>query len=312
MTLTTHYKPQKPFDLQVLNSLQHRMKLPESTMQNYRNLNKGYEGERVFYNLANKELATDCIMLYDLLLESNQTEFQVDCLLIYQQTIFLIEVKHYEGDFYIKNNNWFVVSTEKEIRNPLLQLKRSEFLFRQLLQDLGCHYTLESYIVFTNQAFMLYKTPLHLPLVFPTQLHRFMKKLNTNPSKLTLQHTKLAKLLVDKHVNKSTYERLPNYNYNELQKGIICTSCSGFLSPFSKLTLKCKRCEYEESVDLSILRSVKEFNLLFPNKKITTSAILEWCSVIDSKKIIRKVLMDNLNVIRNGRYTHYTFDHLMN
>lgn len=138
-----HSKPLVPPELQILLYLDARMDLLPRDQKNLNNLKKGYEGELKFFHLLEKELTSKCIRLYDLLLESNQTEFQIDNLLIYQNVIYMNEVKYYGGDFFLRNDKWYVAASEKEIRNPILQLQRSEYLLRQLLQQMGVHLKIE-------------------------------------------------------------------------------------------------------------------------------------------------------------------------
>src|SRR5699024_5059442 len=97
-----HYKPTPTNELHILNRLNPRMTFSTHDQHHYENLLKGYKGERQFYHLLRDELSTTCIVLYDLLLEYNHTYFQIDCLIIYSDTIILFEVKNYEGDFYIQ------------------------------------------------------------------------------------------------------------------------------------------------------------------------------------------------------------------
>ncbi|MFV8826503.1 nuclease-related domain-containing protein [Alkalihalobacterium sp. APHAB7] len=67
-----------------------------------------------------------------------------------------MEVKNYAGDFLIENDNWFSLP-KKEIKNPLLQLKRSEDLLRRLFQDNGMNLTVEPHLVFVIPGFHLYQ-----------------------------------------------------------------------------------------------------------------------------------------------------------
>mgnify|MGYP006926219153 CR=1 FL=1 len=87
---------------------------------------------------------------------------------------------------------------------------------------------LEAYLVFVNPEFTLYQAPFDQSLIFPTQLKRYIQKLNMMPSKFTIRHTKLAQELISRHLPESSWERLPEYHYNQLRKGIICSSCQGF------------------------------------------------------------------------------------
>ena len=128
----------------------------------------------------------------------NNSVLQIDTALLTQGIIYLFEVKNYEGDYYIDNDRWFSIS-KTEIKNPLHQLKRNKYLFRRLLQDLGVHFSIESYLVFINPHFNLFQAPLNQSIIFPTQLKRFLKKINSLSSKLTDKHLKLSELLVSKH-----------------------------------------------------------------------------------------------------------------
>src|SRR5690625_2710594 len=113
MTFTPHHKPQMYPELQIFNSLQPRMYFSTSDRQQYENLIKGYEGELEFFNFLETYSSPSYIPLYSLSLNSNNSDFQLDSLLISQNTIYLFEVKNYEGDFYIQGKNWFVATTGK-------------------------------------------------------------------------------------------------------------------------------------------------------------------------------------------------------
>ncbi|MBU8879992.1 NERD domain-containing protein [Bacillus sp. FJAT-29790] len=291
----------EPVELKILRCLNTRMDLSVKEKQYYINLEKGYEGERIFDDLL-KNLSNEWIILNDLLFESNHTIFQIDSLLISPKTIYLFEVKNYEGDFYINAEKWYTLSGN-EIKNPLLQLTRSESLLRQLLQDLGLNFSIEAYIIFINPEFTLFQAPLNLPIIFPSQLNRFMKKLNMSSSKLNGKHAKLAEQLVSAHLDESPYSRLPAYDYDQLQKGMTCRLCNSFMTREKKLV--CKECGCKENIESAVMRSVEQYKLLFPVRKITTNAIHEWCGVIESKLTIRKILTKNYNLLGHGKFSYY-------
>ncbi|MCM3764865.1 hypothetical protein [Neobacillus niacini] len=52
----------------------------------------------------------------------------------------------------------------------------------------------------------------------------------------------------------------------------------------------CADCGAEEAVDAAVLRSVRELIMLFPEIKITTSLLHEWCGGMVSRKTIRRIL----------------------
>src|SRR5690625_212437 len=304
MIINPRNKPTKPTELQLLHYLNIRIPLATNVVTR---LEKGFKGEKQFHELLEANSPPDCIILYDLLLESNQTQFQIDCLLIFEREIYLIEVKNFEGDFYVSDDKWYAVASKQEVRNPLLQLQRSEFLLRHLLTQLGYNFLVKPYIVFVNQAFTLYQAPFNQSLIFPGQLNRFINQLNETSAKLTSNHSKLAQQLVDRHIEQSIYKQLPDYNYDQLKKGMFCCFCDGFLMIATRGYLRCKNCDRKEELDRALMRSVEEFNLLFPDQKITTSIIQDWCKIIHSKKTIRRILMKNMTHINQGRSSYYIF-----
>jgi hypothetical protein len=293
----------EPAELKLLRCLNIRMNLSVKKTNYYWNLEKGFKGEQKF-DVWLENLSNDGLILNDLLLESNNTVFQIDTLLISQNTLYLFEVKNYEGDFYVDADRWYTIS-KTEIQNPLLQLKRSESLFRRLLQDLGFNSSIETYLLFVNPDFYLYQAPLNLPIIFPTQLNRFMNKINLSASKLQDRHSKFAEQLVSIHIKESPYTRLPDYNYDKLEKGITCACCYSFIPVFKEDTLVCKVCACKEDVASAVLRSVEEFKILFPDRKITTNTIHEWCKVINSKKTIRRILSKNFKLMGQGKSSNY-------
>ncbi|WP_257984378.1 nuclease-related domain-containing protein [Neobacillus cucumis] len=281
------------------------MELSSKDKQRYAYLEKGYEGELFFDRLTSK-LQNDLYILDDLCLEHNNSVFQIDTLIISQHTIYPYEVKNYEGDYRYESGSFYPKLSNDEIKNPLDQLKRSKALLRPLLKNLGFQLPIEGYVTFVNPCFTLYQAPLGEPIIHPTQLNALMKKLNEIPSKLMNRHKMLADQLISMHQTKSPYTRFPSYTFNQLEKGLICAKCLSLISFIEdQRRIVCKSCGYEETVDSAVLRSVEELVLLFPDIKITTNEVFEWCNVIESKKQICRILKQNYTMKGFGKWTYY-------
>lgn len=289
--------------LKILRILNVRKKLSLENQQYYLNLEKGYEGE-VQFDLLTEKLQSDCLILNDLLLEINVTKFQIDTLIIFQDTIYLIDVKYFDGDYLFDGEN-FQTTFAKVIKDPLNQLDRSKSLLLQLLQHLGFNLTIEAKVVFNNPDFTLYHAPQNKPIILPTQLNRFMKKLEKKSSKLNNSHKKLAEKLVSLNIIQTPDNHLPPYKYEEVEKGITCKNCHSF-SVFTKgRKVVCDACGHEELISTTVIRNVQEVKLLFPNRKITTKEIYDWCKVIESKKRITRILGSNFKVVGVCKWTYY-------
>lgn len=290
-------------ELKLFRSINARMNLGVKEKQQYINLEKGYEGEVEFDKMV-AQLDSEYLILNDLLLECQGSLFQIDSLLISLDTLYLFEVKNSEGDYVVKGSIWSSI-TGAEIKNPLNQLERSESLLRRLLQQFHSSLTINPYVVFVNPEFYLYQAPVNKSIIFPTQLKRLMRNLDKNKANVNDKHMQLARKLLSEHRTLSPYTRLPHYSFEEMKKGILCGCCRSLETIYDGLRVVCVTCGAVEELDSAILRSAEEFMLLFPDKKLTTNALLEWCKVVESRKTIKRVLLKNYNRIGHGKYSYY-------
>jgi hypothetical protein len=292
-----------PGKLIILRILNKRMDQTVDEKKYYLYQEKGFEGE-VQFDLLTEKIQSECYILNDLLLNVNNTTFQLDTTIIFQKKISLFEVKNYEGDYCFRNGR-FETLTEKEIKNPLDQLRRSKSLLRQLLQKYGYNLPIEGYVVYINPRFTLYQAPVNEPIIYPTQLDALMENLNAQPSKLTTQHKKIAEKLVSLHQMDSSFIQVPAYNFDQVKKGITCKECGSFSMFVQGKKIVCGDCRCEEVVESAVLRMVDEIKLLFPDRKITTNLVHEWCVVVESKKRISRILERNFKRVGVRNWTFY-------
>lgn len=298
----------EPVELLIMKSLYTRSNLSEQEKYYYLSLEKGFEGEKKFDMLADDYLQVERYIINDLLLEVNNSFFQIDKLIISQGAIHLIDIKNFQGDYYMDSNKLFSAATKREYKNPVIQLKRSETLFRLLLQNLKQSFPVESSIIFINPEFTLYQAPMDQPLILPTQVNRFLIDLNNTSSKLNDNHKKLAHKLVSLHKASNPYTILPKYTYEDLQKGIFCRTCQSFMVPIKNSYLICTGCGGREKLEQAILRNTEEFKLLFPGKNITTRNIHNWCSAELHTRTICRILKKNYNAYGKTKETYYRYD----
>jgi hypothetical protein len=289
--------------LKVLRILNKRMKLSEDDQRYYLNQEKGYEGE-IQFDTFTESLQRSCYILNDLLLEKNKSNFQLDSSLIFQGNLSFFEVKNFEGE-YVYDAEYFKTVSGRDFQNPLDQLKRSKLMLSQLLQSLGSKLTVEAYVIFINPHFTLYQTPPDVPFILPTQLDRFMNKLDQKPSALNQSHKNIADKLISLHQTESPYIQLPIYEYEQIKKGMTCSKCNSFSVSVQGKKVVCHTCGCEEMVSSAVLGMVGEFKLLFPDRKITTNVIHEWCGVVTSKKTISRALGKHLTIKGVHQWTYY-------
>ncbi|WP_226682423.1 nuclease-related domain-containing protein [Sutcliffiella horikoshii] len=293
----------EPGELKLLRMLKARGGLLDDSR--FWSLQKGYRGE-VLFDKWFSSVDGEWIVVNDLLLEHAGSVFQIDSLVIGLDRVYLFEVKNFEGDFLLEKDRWY--SGSKEIKDPLLQMQRCEAALRQLLRSLGYQLPIESSLIFINPEFTLFNCPPKLPIVFCSQLNRFSKKLlqqSASSGRLHARHSRLAEKLCELHMEKSRYERLPEYRYEELWKGIVCVGCGGMGVRYHYRMIECERCGSKEALDMAMLRTINECRSLFPQMKITTKIIHDWIGETVSKKVIQRVLQINFSLIGYGKSANY-------
>lgn len=291
-------------ELLVLRSLDLRTKLSKKDKFRYSNLEKGYDGE-VKFDLLLENMNKDRLILNDLLFDVDYSYFQIDTLIISRGVIHLIDIKNFAGDCYLEGDKLYSLKSNWEYNNPITQLKRCESLFTQLLQRLKYNYLIKPFVIFTNPTFSLYQAPIDQPIIFPSQVSRLIDNLNSTAPQLSRTEKDLAQKLISLHQPKNPFTFLPDYHYQQLRKGVYCSLCKSFQVLIENHSLVCSKCGAREKTRLAILRHTQEFQLLFPDQKITTNRILEWCDLDVDKKTVRRVLKQNYKSIGRSSDTYY-------
>lgn len=296
-----------PLSLLIYEVLLSRKSLTSKEMRQYERLSKGFIGENKLRQHLQKLDATNALPLFDCLFEVNGQEIQIDCLLLTAQTILLLEVKNYSGDYYLQNNKVYHLETNHEIYNPINQIERTEFLFNQLLREMRVDFSVRSFILFINRDFMLYGADQRMPMIFSSQVERFLNKQLENAGRMTDRLGHFAEQLIARQKAQSRYERLPTYSFSDLKRGLFCWRCHGELMRDGQLYFSCGSCAEAFHIDDVVMYALAQFQLLFPEEKITTKIIQEWCGGVVSRTFMSRFLRKSLEVTLNGGHTYYTF-----
>ncbi|MFD2655247.1 hypothetical protein [Gracilibacillus thailandensis] len=158
-----------------------------------------------------------------------------------------------------------------------------------MLNELGYQTPIQAAVVFINPECTIYQAPRTSKILLPTQLKRYFRQFH-QPSTLSPFCHQLAEKLEAIRLEKSPYEQLPEYHYNELTKGIPCSLCKKNLKTREGQSLICDNCGEQESLQAAVLRNIKEFMLLFPEERITTAKIGDWCNIPITERQIRYIL----------------------
>ncbi|GEK92208.1 nuclease-related domain-containing protein [Alkalibacterium kapii] len=288
-----------------LQALDKRMNLSLSDKNYLFNLEKGYAGEELFDSLVKKHLSMDCLVLNDLLLDSGGKSFQVDCVVITSNSLNIYEIKNYKGNYQFSAGHLSTL-TGQEIVSPVLQIKRSNTLMKELIKDFGSELSVKSSIVFVHPSFSLYLAKPTDPFILPNQVERHLIELSQHNFSLTKKHRYMADKLLREHREEVPYQKhLPDYNLKTLNQNLYCPGCNSSSLILTKCYAKCRDCKYKTTKDELVMDHIKDYKLLFPDEKVTVRKIRQWCGNKIRPRKIRDILIDRFDKKGKTSNTYY-------
>ena len=296
----------KPELLKALELLDRRMTLPYREKQHLSTLSKGYQGEVIFDTLVERQLSCEAIILNDMSLVVGNTPIQIDSLIVTSDTIYLYEIKNYEGN-YTSQSGQFRTDSGQDIVSPAGQLNRTTTVFKKLVSQWDQTITIVPNVVFVNSAFFLYEAKKEDPFIFLPQLLSHFNSITRRSDILPTKNYHIADRLLDESQKELPYQRkLPLYEFKDLKKGLTCSCCGSFDLENSSKMSHCCLCGNTASLNELILSEVQAFKFLFPREQLTCNVIHEWCGGVLSKRRIRAVLNTEYSINGFAKSSHYT------
>ena len=143
----------KPYKLRVMELLQYRIVLTSEGRKELSNQESGYTGECSLDTMTG-ELTCDCLVLNDVPLILNGTEFQIDALIITPDEVGLYEVKNYKGEYFYNDGFFEGVHSDLSFHSPTERVNRHTSLLRSLLKKHHFAIPIKQYVVFIHPEFI--------------------------------------------------------------------------------------------------------------------------------------------------------------
>ncbi|WP_423188805.1 nuclease-related domain-containing protein [Alkalibacterium sp. f15] len=280
----------KSYQLQYLESVNTRTKLPYAQQQYLLNLKKGYEGEQKFDERIEEHFEDDVTVINDLLVSYNGSTAQIDTLLVIGDTFYLYEIKNYEGEFQ-KLPGQFRKLNGQEFICPSIQLNRAKKVLEQMISQWSEAVEIKPYVLFINASFTLFDAQTSDPFILPTQINNHLEKLKNRNTKLSKGQVNIVNKLQSEQLSNQRYKETSHeFKYEDMKKGIICNGCQSFNVIVTERKATCLECENVDDINRLILSHVEEIEMLFPKLKITTSLVYDWIDGSISKRRIGRFL----------------------
>lgn len=272
----------KSMHLRIYEILSSRMRLDKDEYYYYLNLKKGCEGECGFDGLTEK-LGAKCIVLNDLQLEIRRSSLQIDALLICEGKIVLYEIKNYGGV-----HHWgpgeFTKQSGTIWENSSLQLTKTKVRLRKLLKSMGYSMEIEAFIIYINPEFSIWRAPCEGDSIIPGQISEHFRELQNMKPVTNPELEKLAQALAECH-DPGYPSKLVKYEYEKIKKGINCPTCGLLVQKFCRRSHACKSCGNKMIIQKAISNSISDFRILFPDQKLTTKHLADWCGSEDKNRV---------------------------
>lgn len=283
-------KRTKPLSLSIMESLERRTTLSRKHTNYLNGLQKGFEGELSF-DCMTEELGTGCIVIKDLFLQPKLSNaFQIDTLMVIGETLYLYEIKNYSGD-YCYGAEMLLKRPDFELSNPLIQLQSTKNKLKLFLNELGHRLQVKAYVVYVHPEFTLFHAPENETNILPSQIKRHFANLKIE---IALAIKVPKKFVEDLMMYKSDpplfTKDFPEYSFTDLKKGMVCEGCGSFELIKYRQTYRCKDCGYKNTIHSTLLNAITEYQQLFPDSKLSTRIIYDWCDETVSKKRVKRAL----------------------
>lgn len=267
-----------------------------------KNYIKGLEGE-IFIKCILDDYP-DLHYLYDYHI-NHKNRVQIDFLIVTDDALLHLEIKHYSGDYTIKDGQ-LMNEFGNMFYTPFQQLRRANHELNCLISHFKISKPIQSYLIFTNPKFTLKSSiPNQLNILLPTELHK-LKYMFKN--KNSIENENILHMFQQEHRDFShIYKNINRVPMSCLRPGLKCPKCrrlNTITVEGRKKNLQCRICHYKD-----IRQNVYLFNLLELNlckgEAFTLSEAQEWCGV-ENRHTIRRVCEKYFNSTNKNPKKYFT------
>ncbi|WP_323703825.1 nuclease-related domain-containing protein [Mammaliicoccus sp. Dog046] len=267
-----------------------------------RNYIKGLEGE-IFIKCILDEYP-DLHYLYNYQI-NHKNRVQIDFLIVTDDALLHFEIKHYSGDYTIKDGQ-LMNEFGNMFYTPFQQLRRANHELNFLISHFKINKPVQSYLIFTNPKFTLKGSiPSQFNILLPTELHKFQYMFKNQNTQENLRILRLFQREYKdfSHIYKNN-NRVP---MSCLIPGLKCPKCKSMntiVNEDCKKNLTCRKCDFKD-----VRQNIYLFNLLelyiCLGESFTLSEAQEWCDV-ENKHTIRRVCEKYFNSTNKNPKKYFT------
>jgi len=261
-------------ELQWLETVGQRKQLTEEQRRALQRLQKGFLGEQQMDKLAKMFLSEKVLVIDDITLQYQNTVVQIDKILIIGNTVYIIDVKFYQGNYILQNNSW-IRGGKFLTSNILEQLRKAVRVIENVFKEQQIDLQVKGVLAFLNpESSIQIKDQIPETVLSFNEIPAWLLALTQQPVNERYYHWQSALLQyrIDNYRTKCT---LSSQEAKQLQKGIRCPRCHQFKVVDKRHTVKCD-CGYVEPKETAYTRTICEFGVIFHNQVLKLKKLKEF------------------------------------
>lgn len=273
----------------------------------YMRRRKGYRGEVGLDYYLKMLPRDDYFILNNLQLRIDDTNFQIDTLIVTKYFAAIVEVKNYSGTLIFEDAfNQFIQELEtgelKKYPNPIMQAKRQCHQLQKWMKKFGIKsIPIKYFVAFGNpKAIIKGKHQEVKDVVCDSE--QIPEKMNLLSQQFTKSHFSSKELqhfteLLKREHSSEPQNVLKTYsiNKNDILTGVQCSNCKSFHMERERRKWNCPNCKQSSTHDH--VQAILDYFLLI-SPTITNKKCREWLR-ISSRKISENILR-SMNLIKTG------------
>lgn len=263
-----------------------------------RRINAGFNGEQKVDTLWNEiPLPPPHYFIHDLFIQTENSSYQIDSILITQQFVLILEIKSISGLLNFDSQTRQFSRTNKDgtidgMRNPDDQVRRHEKWMRSFLNRNGFTVPVIGVIVFTYPTSVIQSKAEHRITIQSSGLPYLIEKLTIDYHRMTLSESN-TKLLAAKLLSCHSEKPLKTpYSSAALLTGVFCLNCPGQKMHYYRKKWTCTSC-YTVNCSAHIA-ALKQYRLLvgptITNREFR--AFIDLPSAVTVSKMLNRLNMD--------------------
>ena len=267
-----------------------------------RNKLMGLEGELI----VNKTLKNINYVVYTHNLEFTvDKKFQVDFLIVHNNQISILEVKHYYGDFHFFNS-YMQSSSNNTYPLPFKQLNIAKNNLQKLCDEININLPIQEYLIFSNPTFTAQSTiPNKSQVLLRSEFYKFSKLFQS--FQVAKDKAILNQILQKQKRFSQQFKSIKKTEFSLIMKGIKCPNCKNLNTMViekRKKTTTCICCNKDFKRNELYYFNIRELAIIKGEEGFTLTEAMEWCNAVNIYTVRR--ICNKYFESKGQRYKKYT------